>query len=655
MMSRQRFDLPRFEAAIRFALGILVVNTAALALFPTGPAPTFASFAVVSALYFLDYDGSFGERLRAYALSTLIGLIGIAIGLAVAGTLWAVCLAALLIGFCFAAARAFRGFIARSFIGAQLAFVLTVVTHDPRGSADELFIGWIFGSAIALGAALLLFPKQHSGQLRRALADWCRAAAELSRGSKRDALLQAWSELEQIDRQHEIAGLWSKRTRALAEMVRAAEQATLYAAEHSIASNPSPANQALLSAAADGFDAAADIVLRKQPRSAPSLEAARQVHEAAILAESRGQSSAVTVDAAVAALPIRVLSLDADTLIRLSAISQGQAAPSDAALNPAETTPAAERIRSVFRADSLWLFNGLRTGIALSAALAVALSMGLEHGVWVVMAALALINVSATTRGASSDALSTVLAVAAGVVISAGIIALHLPWAVALAVLAVTALAAKWLLPGKLFWAQLSYTPFAILNVAILSWPSPHGLDAVRIEDITIGVAVAVAATALAFPFGMRKLLERTWLNAHTVTSAALAHATAAFVTGNAVSSTDHARLRQAVDRMNDEADAVRIDRSPAGSPLAQQRTEWLLLVQFCFSAIYRFAHQRLGRPLPEEIAAVFEPGTAHATRIERLEHSAADDTEALVLASWAAAGLDLLAAIEERGSALLQ
>lgn len=642
-----RISIPRLGGAIRFAATIAIVNLSSLALFGAGPAPTFASFAVVASLYFLDYDGSIGERFRAFTLSTFIGVLGIGIGLVVSEQLWSICLAALFIGFAFAAARAFRGFIARSFVGTQLAFVLTVITHDPRAHGTEIALAWLYGSAIALVAAIVLFPRYHSGVIRRGLATWSRAAARVATGAPVSELTAAWNELVQVDRGHSIAGLWSRRTRALAEMVRAAEQLTVFISTHALPKNPSTADALLLKRVAEAFDEAADRVSGGTPTQL-SLAKARQDHERTLHSSALHQSSEQTVDEAQQSLPARVLSLAAQAMCQLSSESITGKRSNAATVNPAESSRISERIRSLFRGDSIWFRNGIRTGFALALAIGIAISLGLEHGVWVVMATLALINVTATTRGTAATALTTLTAVVIGVVISAGILALHQPWVVMFVLLAVAAFAAKWLLSGTVFWAQLSYSPFAVLNVVVLSWPTPHGLDAVRIEDIAVGVAVGVFATAFAFPFGMAKLLDRTWRRARETANSSIAAIANAFNRGEIAPVERLAALREAVDLLADEVDAVSCGDSATvlHNQIELNRSQWLLLAEFCATAISHFASARVGRPLPQTLWTDIQPLnlSANVTRVAKIRSNAEGvDPEALILTTWAAEGMDIL------------
>lgn len=647
-----RFNLPRFGGAIRFAVTLIAVNLAALAIFGGGPAPTFASFSVVASLYFLDFDGSARERIGAYAISTVFGLAGIGIGLAVANDIVAVCITALAVGFVFAAARAFRGFIARAFVGVQLAFVLTVVTSNPQAHALQLINAWIFGAVASIIAAMVLFPRHHSGVLRRALSEWCNAAADLavtaSRGEQFDLtpVAKAYEQLQNIDRTHFIAGLWSPRTRALAEMTRGAQQLTSYISERETGQVRSDADMALFADIAGALRSAAKTVLpHAVPNEDVDMVRARHEHTDAVIALATSHPGAEAVDLASRAIDARVASFAAESIQNLAAVSRG--ARGRVSADPAESSSNALRARSVFSADSVWLFNGIRTGIALSAALLIAHIMGLEHGVWVVMATLSLISITQTARGTTSNALTTMIAVTAGVLISVVVLKLHLPWIPMVCVVFIAALLAKWFFFNSVFAGQMSYTPFAILNVVMLSWPSPNGLAAVRLEDIAIGLLVAVGATLLAFPSGMKRLLSTSWRDASNVIDTAIATSTHEWVHGARSSAKARQQATVALDLYTDAVDAVQVDHTSPNTlgVLCAKRDQWLALSEFFLSGVGAFERRRDGRPLPTGLQqAIDSISVRTGGAVDAVKRASdTDDVEALVLASWAATGIDIL------------
>lgn len=503
---------PRLGAAIRFAVALAVVDISAFALFGPGTLTTAASFATIGALYFLDYDGQARERVMAYSVSTLVALVGIFLGAAVQGSLILTVVVAFVVGFAFAAARALRGFIARSFVGTQLAFVLAVFTSHAWTNVASLAGGWLFGSVVSTVCALLIFPRHHAGALRVALSRWCKAAADFVRGGQaeraraRAEMSKSLTRMEQIDRGEMLAGLWSPRTRALASMTLHVQQVTDYLELSCMPVNGGLAMTNLSEATAEGFAAAAEMVpLDGRPVDFAPVVEARDEHFEAVR----------THGATPVSFYLRVLSVASESLQILAAASHRWKHPAWPLL--LERQPGVRSfLRDSLNVDSVWLFHGLRTGLALAGAIALATSLGLHHGVWVVMTTLSVINVSFTASGSTINAGKVAGGVLGGVTVSALFIAFaHQWWMFAVAV-TLLALCAKWFLPTGPFMIQLTYAPLAVLNVELLGWPTSSGLDVSRVEDILIGAAVAVVATALTFPFGMQRLVERTWLAARS-------------------------------------------------------------------------------------------------------------------------------------------
>lgn len=520
---------PRLAAALRFAFTISAVNLLAYGLFGPGTASTSASFAVISSLYFLDYDGSTRERVGAYSASALVAFLGLGVGIVVSGHTLSIVIAAFIIGFGFAAARALRGFIARSFIGAQLAFVLAVFTQDAPAHSAELFTGWGLGAVISLIAALTIFPRQHSGVLREALSAWALAAAHYVRASDEtrsaatQQLQQRRDALNSVDRGDMIAGLWSARTRSLAAMVLQVHQVT--ALLDLIPQHRHHSQSALAEESAHALENAAAMVrIGAVPHEFSSLVHAREADF-----EQARQLFAKTANKQDIAqrLDVRVFSIASESMEVLAAASQGWKHPSWSLIIEPEHSLISV-IKRALRTDSVWLFHGLRTGFALAASILIATLLGLDHGVWVVMTTLAVINISYTTSGSAKTALGAVAGMLSGVLFSVGLIYLNPSWAVMAVAVTGLAILAKWLLPTTQLFAQMSYTPFAVANATLLGWPEQHGINIERAEDIFVGVVVGVLATILTFPFGMKKLLTRSWNRARTDALAALEQVTRA-------------------------------------------------------------------------------------------------------------------------------
>jgi uncharacterized membrane protein YccC len=592
---------PRLGSALRFAIAVAAVDFSSLVIFHSAVATTASSFATIGSLYFLDYDGRARSRLGAYAVSTGVAIVGLLLGAFVQGNLVATAVVAVIVGFSFAAARAFKGLVARSFIGTQLAFVLAIFVTDASAHVSELLAGWLWGALLSTVAALTIFPRHTSGELRSLLSNWCAAVAEFVRAdasNRPDALTQvnrAVEELDKLNRGDMIAGLWSRRTRALAAMTLHVHQMTEFMSLIPPASLTRPFQAQLAEVTAAGFDAAAAMVVLRGKRHelAPVPQARIAEYEGA-----RAATASMSDQDAQAELSerfnLRVLSIGAESAQVLAAASQGwphQEWP--LLIEPEHSIPSL--IKRTFTKNSVWLFHGIRTAVALAASVVIATLMGLEHGVWVVMTTLSVINVSFTTSGSSRNALNAVGGVLVGITGSAIILAFTHQWWILAVAVPVMALTARWFLPTNAFLAQMTYSPFAVLNVALLGWPTPRGLDIVRFEDILVGVSVAIVATALTFPFGLRRLLESTWHEARTAANAALQAARKSISTGEAIPA--HLARAQALTfaEATDAVDTVYTGGVQLGERAIkiEQRQRWLNLALLCQIGVEHLAELR--------------------------------------------------------------
>jgi uncharacterized membrane protein YccC len=295
---------------------------------------------------------------------------------------------------------------------------------------------------------------------------------------------------------------------------------------------------------------------------------------------------------------LRVLSIGAESAQVLAAASHGWSHPEWPLLvEPEHSIPSL--IRRTFKSDSVWLFHGIRTAIALAGAILIATLIGLEHGVWVVMTTLSVINVSFTTSGSSRNAVSAVSGVLVGIAGSALILSFTHEWWLLAIVVPVLALIARWSLPTNPFLAQLTYSPFAVLNVALLGWPTPHGLNIIRFEDILVGVAVAIVATGLTFPFGLKRLLETSWTDARAAAIAALGATRAAISTGAVIPSAVTRAQALTFASATDAVDTVYSGGVRLGAEAAaiELRQRWLNLAILCQVGVSHLVETR--RTLP--------------------------------------------------------
>jgi uncharacterized membrane protein YccC len=651
---------PRLGAALRLAITIVVVDLAAIPLFPQQGVATFASFAVIAALYFLDFDGSWKERAGGLAAATLVALAGIIVGSLVVGNPWVTFGAALVVAFIFGYGRSFRGFIARSAIGVQLAFLLAVVTPAKLTDLPWYLCAWLGGSAVALVASLVLFPRYHSGVIRRGISEWAESAARLTRAwgtphyaaALEKVSADADAVLNVVRRNPTAMGTWSKRQRSLGDMLAHIEQVTSMLRDGAAAHQRSGAPEwgegharELAEVTAGAFAVTARAVLLTASRE-PFADL-REARRADMTAAERwaGKMQAVNGGDAVDALlqhnPLRVLSLAAEALQDLAARSQGWPARGDD-LELDVDGGVLLQMENNASFTSVWFVNALRTGIAVAAAITIAQAMGLQHGIWVVMATLAAVNVSLTIGRASKTAGLIILGSLAGIVFSALLVGTFHEWWMFAVLLPFVAFAAKWFVADSPAWGQFSFTPFAIVTVAVLSWPVPVGLLKVRLEDVVIGVLVALGATLLTFPFGVTTFVRNATERARKSGAAALVAHRAVLTQGPSATAaaTETARTFQ-------RESAILRDALFAQGGTDLRDSAWILDVLLAEAVMSSFAGLRQGQPLSPLVTAALDaqPGIA-LSQLRTLSAAAGATipTQDLIMAVWVAWWLDRVA-----------
>ena len=159
--------------------------------------------------------------------------------------------------------------------------------------------------------------------------------------------------------------------------------------------------------------------------------------------------------------------------------------------------------------------NSLRTGLGLALAVAITHLFPVQHGFWVVLAAMSVLRSSALTTG--TNVVRAVVGTALGFVIGAVLIEfIGVEPAVLWAVLPIVAFLAAFVPDIWSFAAGQAAFTMLVLIVFNLIHPTGWQVGLTRIEDIAVGGAVGVLVSLLLWPRG----------------------------SGNAVSAADQRRLR---------------------------------------------------------------------------------------------------------------
>lgn len=512
---------PYVRSGIRLAVGMLATDAICLYVFDDNATCLFASFATLILLYFLDFEGGPRQRLLAYAAAALVGVVSLVIGVYAAPITWVAVAVTVPVSFAFAYARVLKGFIARCAVGLQLSFFLPVMLPATPSRIGYYLGGWAVGCVIAITAAMVILPRQRLTLTRNALAAWCSSAANLTRlfqadvhtGEGRAGLEAAYTQIQkETVGSPTRPGALTSRLRALLQMVQYANSSTKLAL-----STPELGPDAHVSLLADAsakvFDSAASILVGNSEVPAPvdmddlrhrDLKDAQEW-----CATGLAQNPAKTLDELRAHYPIRLIAIGAAVMQWLALRSRGQDSPMPE-VGAIEPTSPLELLRVNFRFSSPWFRNALRTGIAAAVAVGIAQGMGLKHGFWVVLATISILQLSFSSPQTGRLALKTLGGTVAGILVGAAVVIIAPSQPVFLVLLAVAAYLAKFAQSKSITWAQFAFSPLAIINVSLLTWPPTTYTALSRLIDIFIGLAVAVVLTFAIFPRGIAGLIAST-------------------------------------------------------------------------------------------------------------------------------------------------
>lgn len=561
------------RSGIRYAITLCLADVLLLALWGPGNPTVLGSFAVTIHLYFLDYDGSLRERAIGQCSAGVVGAAAVCLGTLVASPLWLAVVASILVSGAFAYARVLRGYIARAAVGLQGAFFLPLVAQPALSDLPHLLAGWCVGSVLAILAALFLLPRRQHHRVRRSLADWLTAAAALTRavvdGSAlppRVAALQAARD-DMIDhlRSSPIRpGVLGRRQRALNEMVARARWSMPMARR--LQTLPPGDDPHLAVVSAQAFDDAAALVRGDiVPGSPPDIPRER--------ADDLNRVALAQPSDPVGHYGQRVISISAMTHLWLAGQSRGVSLPRPDVGSVGGEAPGA-LLRSGVHRHSVWLSNALRTGLGAAVCVLLADSLGIQHGLWVVLAALTCIQ--GTFSGPES--LRRMVTIAAGSVIGVVLASVVLlptvpPWAF-IVLLGAAALIGKLCQARGALVAQIAYSPIMLFNLALLTWPPTGGLGVIRIEDVALGASVAAVLTLAVFPVGVRRLLMTLEIQARTLSVAYLTASIAAVRGGPAVPSSQRQSCETAILSFEHALDAAYLNPASADERLSDHEVE---------------------------------------------------------------------------------
>ena len=505
----------------------------------------FAGFGAVGLLMTADYAGSLRERTIDYLITGLVVTVLIPVGWLVSGNAWAAAIATFAMAFLASMVAMMRGNLAVGAPAALLMFIVAVTVGNPDTSVTHALIGWWIAVAVCTTVALIVFPRQREQIARDLLADVLDLSSQMT--------VAAW--IDPVDEER-IAAIAARVDTTLQQLkgVHAGkpfrpsgatreDRAMSILLDHAwsmreVIRNPalskppthgagpvSETGRALAHAVADCLRESS--VALRNPSVVPTVDAlvsAREVFRAAMtdatFSDSRNGTqpedlASEIVDRHLVGMA-SVIAEQTAQLVR--EVNHHSIQDIEGALSVPQR-PLVGFIRSQLTLTSPWLRNALRSAAGLSIAMFIVGQTSIEDGFWVLLGVIAVLRFdSFTTRRTAWQAL---LGTVIGVVVTSVIITAvdgHL--LVVWFLLIVSVFLAGW---AAVAWnfpiAQAAFSGFVLLLVAIVKWPPQLSTGELRVVDVAIGSAIAVAVALVMWPSGavgalnaaMRENVLRTW------------------------------------------------------------------------------------------------------------------------------------------------
>ena len=528
-----RWSLPAALRGVR--AGVVVPGTFAIALEVIGKPQMalFVAFGGIATLVMTGFAGGRCERLIAHLVLAAMGTLLLTLGTAVSLSVALAAVVTLLVTFAVFFVGVIGPMVEAGTTAVLLVYVLAVASPATIGTVPDRLAGWWLAS-VAGTIAVLMFAADTPGErLRNAAARLAAALADeleaMLRGDATDALRQnRASTRDDLFARFNASSLRltnrATRDQALANAIDllgwCGVQVDDMVIEQPDLSEVAQTDRDIVAACADVLRASGRVLTGDVAHPDPERLEKLQRQSAARLDGLRTDNADFDrqADAAFQAnslsLTARAIAAYARQTQRAAGSERLATALPDLFLEGSTQVPHKKsqfaRISHVVAGHgslrSIWLVNSVRAAFALAAAVAVADLSSVQHGFWVVLGALAVLHMTATST--SATALRALAGTAVGIGLGGALVFAIGASPIALWIALPIALFVAAYVPGNAPFAvgQAAFTVFLLVEVSLLA-PSGWRVGLVRVEDIAIGAAVSVLIGALFWPRGVSAIV----------------------------------------------------------------------------------------------------------------------------------------------------
>lgn len=488
-----------------------------------------AAFAVLTILLMGDFSGPRLERFASALWVTAFGSLTLALGALLADRVWWQVAAAMALGVLVTLLAVMRGFLSKSTVPLLLPFFIAAT--EPTGSGPQMFFGWWFGGVVAALASVLMWPFFPRRVISEAVADAMQAEADAVASFWKVGPTPPGEARANIDatmtRVHDLflgrlarPGSAYRRERSLMRLVEETRRMrlTLRLAYRRLPYPQSHPDAELAATTAAALASSADLLRSQTSDLGPfeSVQRARKQHRAAVTSELNQLLDAGQAEPAqrlgAASFQPRVVSLNALALTRDVAAAHMRGPLPQPKFRGEELPVVVQaskpltQIRAELSWRAPWMRNALRLGLGLALALLVVNELGLQRGYWVVLGTLSVLRLDlGSTRRAAGEVIVGQLA---GFALAVALVVVSgdrpvLAWAFLPLLAGIQGYLAG---NGPVWLQQASFTALVVQLVSI-SAPTAR-VPLVRLEDVLIGIAVAVTVSLLIYPRGLVPQVE---------------------------------------------------------------------------------------------------------------------------------------------------